>query len=62
MFTSIDRQLAQVRTQERLQQAAEARANRQAKPAGIRPAAAKLTLAFAALLAVAWIAGMLLAG
>jgi len=62
MYTNIDRQLAQIRTQERLQQAAQARGNRQAQPAGIRPAAVKLSLAFAAVLAVALTAAMLLAG
>jgi len=62
MYTNIDRHLAQIRTQERIQQAAQARSRRPAQPAGIRPAAVKLSLAFASVVAVALSAAMLLAG
>ena len=57
-----DRQLAQIRYQAALQEAADARADRQAQQAAPRPAARKLVLALAGAAPVAlWVAWVLLA-
>jgi len=63
MYTNIDRQLAQIRYQEVLQEAAEARANRKAQTAHPQPVARKLAFALAtATPIVLWIVWMLIAG
>ena len=60
MYTNIDRQLAQIRYQEVLQEAAEARANRKAQAARPKPSTRRLVLAFAAATPIVlWIVWML---
>jgi len=61
MYTNIDRQLAQIRYQEVLQEAAEARANRKAQAARPKPPMRKLALVFAASAPIViWIVWMLI--
>jgi hypothetical protein len=63
MYTNIDRQLAQIRYQEVLQEAAEARANRKAQAAHPRSVARKLALVFAASAPIViWIVWMIIVG
>lgn len=63
MNTFIDRQLTQIKVQEMLQEAAEARADRKARMANPNPVARKLRIALAvAVPLVLWIVWVFVAG
>ena len=62
MNTFIDRQLTQIKVQEMLQEAAEARANRNARIVHPNPVARKLRFAVAAIPIVLWIVWGFVAG
>ena len=63
MNTFIDRQLTQIKVQEMLQEAAEARADRKAPMGHLNPVARKLKIALAAAVPlVLWIVWALVAG
>jgi hypothetical protein len=62
MNTFIDRQLAQIKVKELLQEAAESRADRKARMAHPSSATRKLTFALAAIPVVLWIVWGFVAG